>query len=84
MKKKMSFEEAMNRLEEIARALDTGDLPLEESIKMFEEGMQLIEFCQARLEEAEKKVQKLSRSDDGSFQTSPLDATPDDSANEES
>lgn len=82
MKKKMTFEEAMNRLEEIARALDTGDLPLEESIKMFEEGMQLIEFCQARLEEAEKKVQKLSRSSDGSFQTSPLDTPPENAENE--
>ncbi len=81
MKKKLTFEEAMKRLEEIARALDTGDLPLEDSIKMFEEGMQLIEFCQARLEEAEKKVQKLSRTSDGSFHTSPLDAPPEESAN---
>ncbi len=53
------FEEAMERLEEIVRDLEDGDLPLEESLKAFEEGMNLIKFCSEKLEEVERKVTKL-------------------------
>ncbi len=53
---KKDFESAMKRLEEIVQILENGNLPLEESIKIFEEGMELIKFCTAKLEEAERKV----------------------------
>lgn len=75
MKNQMTFEQAMKRLEEIAATLETGDIPLEDSIKIYEEGIQLIEFCEKKLDEAEKKIQKLSRTPDGGFETSPLDAS---------
>ncbi len=74
MKQKMNFESAMNRLEEIAKALETGDIPLEDSLKIYEEGMQLLEFCQEKLNEAGKKVQKLNQTAEGNFETTPLDS----------
>ncbi|RMF56328.1 MAG: exodeoxyribonuclease VII small subunit [Calditrichaeota bacterium] len=69
MSKKMTFEDAFKRLEEIARLLEAGEVSLEESIKLYEEGMKLIEFCNSRLEEAEKKIQKLSRTPEGNLET---------------
>ena len=54
-----NFEEAMQRLEEIVQSLEGGDLPLENSLKAFEEGMKLLKFCSNKLEEAEQKVTLL-------------------------
>ncbi|GBD94735.1 exodeoxyribonuclease 7 small subunit [bacterium BMS3Abin05] len=65
---KQSFEKALQRLEEIVAALENGDIPLEDSIKMFEEGMELARFCTERLNQAEKKLMKLAKKEDGSFQ----------------
>ncbi len=73
MKKDQNFEKAMKRLEEIGDALESGDIALEESIKLYEEGIQLIDFCQKKLNEVEKKVQKLSRDSEGKFHTDQLD-----------
>lgn len=73
MKNKKNFEEAMKRLEEIAGAFESGDLSLEDSIKIYEEGTQLIEFCQKKLDEAEKKVQKLTKTADGGFEEEPFE-----------
>jgi exodeoxyribonuclease VII small subunit len=73
MKKTQTFEKAMKRLEEIGQSLDTGDIALEESIKLYEEGIELIDFCKKKLDEAEKKVKKLSRNSEGEFDISPLD-----------
>lgn len=75
MKNQITFEQAMKRLEEIAATLETGDIPLEDSIKIYEEGIQLIEFCEKKLGEAEKKIQKLNRTPGGDFETKPLDDT---------
>jgi exodeoxyribonuclease VII small subunit len=55
----MSFEAALERLEGIVRQLETGEMPLEESVKVFEEGMRLRNFCQKRLDEVEKKLEVL-------------------------
>lgn len=76
MKKTQTFEKAMKRLEEIGQSLETGDIALEESIKLYEEGIQLMDFCQKKLDEAEKKVKKLSRDSEGEFQTTSLDSQP--------
>ncbi len=73
MKAKMTFEQAMKRLEEIAQSLEGGDIPIEDSIKMYEEGIKLIEFCENKLNEAEKKIQKLSRSAEGELQLTSLE-----------
>jgi exodeoxyribonuclease VII small subunit len=60
-RKKLSFEEAMKRLEEIVSHLEKGDIPLEESIRLFEEGSGLLALCSSQLEEAEQKVMLLER-----------------------
>lgn len=56
---KKTFENAMKRLEEIVSELEKGDLTLEESIKVYEEGIELNKFCSAKLEETEKKIKQL-------------------------
>jgi exodeoxyribonuclease VII small subunit len=53
------FEAALARLEEIVQELEKGDLPLEQSLKLFEEGIKLSRICNSRLEEAERKVEIL-------------------------
>lgn len=65
MKKPAHFEEAFARLEEIARLLEAGEVSLEESVKLFEEGMSLIEFCSDKLNKAEGKIRQLSRDPQG-------------------
>ena len=56
MTKKQTFEEAIRRLEQIAQELEDGDVSLADSIKKFEEGMKLSQFCSQQLEEAKQKV----------------------------
>ena len=63
--KEMQFEEAFKRLEAIVGNLESGDLSLEESMKLFEEGIGLTEACKSRLEDAEKKIQLLLKDSDG-------------------
>jgi len=58
------FEEALTRLEEIVRHLERGDLPLNESLSMYEEGTALIASCNQLLDEAEQKVVKLKKGAD--------------------
>ncbi|RMI14371.1 MAG: exodeoxyribonuclease VII small subunit [Calditrichaeota bacterium] len=72
----MKFEQAVSRLEEIARILESGEIPLDESMKLFEEGMELIALCNQKLDEAEKKIQLLSRNADGSLETRPWEGEP--------
>ena len=64
-KRKPGFEESMRRLEEVVRLLEKGDAPLEDSIRLFEEGTRLAKVCDDMLTEAEKKVVVLSKGADG-------------------
>lgn len=64
-KKKMSFEKALARLEEIVRAMESGDAMLDKSLALFEEGVGLVKYCQAALDEAEQKVTLLQKGADG-------------------
>ena len=59
--KKMSFEQSLERLEEIVRHLEKGDLPLNDSLKLFEEGTALLGSCNGMLDEAEQKVVMLKK-----------------------
>lgn len=70
--KKISFEQAMGRLEEIVRQLERGDAPLEESLSLFEEGTRLVKMCSTRLDRAEQKVHKLLAGPDGTPQEQPF------------
>ena len=56
---KKTFESAMKRLEEIVTELESGSLSLEDSLKIYEEGMELTQFCTTKLDETEKKVKEL-------------------------
>jgi exodeoxyribonuclease VII small subunit len=67
------FEEAMERLEQIVESLEGGDLTLEESLKIFEEGMKLIRFCSKKLEEAEQKVTLLVKESGGTLTQQPFE-----------
>ncbi len=62
---KLSFEESVKRLDEIVKLLERGDAPLSESLKLFEEGTALISGCETLLNEAEQKVVKLRKGQDG-------------------
>ena len=59
------FEDAMKEREEIVKRLESGDLPLEESLKIFEEGIALSRYCFKKLEEAEKKISILIADESG-------------------
>ena len=58
-KKENNFESALKRLEEISDLLENEDTPLEESIKLFEEGIELKEFCEDKLKSAKLKIDKI-------------------------
>lgn len=64
--RKMSFEESMTRLEEIVRAMERGDVALEESLKLFQEGTELVKDCQKLLDDAQLQVKKIMTAPDGS------------------
>ena len=57
----MTFEKSMGRLEEIVKLMDTNDLSLEESLKLYEEGTLIVANCQKELESAQLKIEKLSQ-----------------------
>ncbi len=61
----MQFEAAVARLEEIVRAMEQGDLPLEQSLQLFEEGTGLVKSCNQLLSQAELKIAQLMKGTDG-------------------
>ena len=75
----MSFEEALKALEEVVRSLEGGEVPLDESITLYERGEALRKHCQARLDAAQARIEKIVAGPDGKpAGTEPLD--PDGSA----
>ena len=65
MAKKLVFEQAMKRLEEIVTALEKGDAPLEESLALFQEGTKLIGSCNKALDQAQQQLKLLVQGEDG-------------------
>lgn len=70
----ISFEEALSKLEEIVRRLESGEANLEESLKLFEEGVKLARTCSSRLDAAEGKMRRLV--EDGEVVEMPVDELP--------
>lgn len=63
--KSQTFEASLAELEKIVRRLEDGDLPLEESLKLFEKGVKLSRECQERLNQAERRIEILLKDEDG-------------------
>lgn len=62
----MSFEQALGELEQVVSKLERGDVPLEDSIKLYERGAELKAHCEAKLKDAEEKVAQITLGSDGS------------------
>jgi exodeoxyribonuclease VII small subunit len=69
----MKFEDAIEKLEKIVAELEEGGLPLEKSLKKFEEGIKLSRFCSKKLKEAEKKIELLTKTAQGDLETKPFE-----------
>ncbi|MDX8359647.1 MULTISPECIES: exodeoxyribonuclease VII small subunit [Bacillaceae] len=63
MNKEITFEQAMEQLEKIVEKLEEGDVPLEEAIDFFKEGMKLSSFCHEKLQNVEKQMDQILRED---------------------
>jgi exodeoxyribonuclease VII small subunit len=72
------FEKAFQQLEQIVQRLESEELPLDESLRLFEQGIGLSRFCHQRLEEVEKKIELILADAKGQPRTEPFDATGDD------
>ena len=62
---KLSFEAALKRLEEIVRTLEKGEAPLDQSIELYQEGDRLKRHCEARLKDAQARIEQISLGSDG-------------------
>jgi len=71
--KNQTFETSLKELEKIVRRLENGDLPLEESLKLFEDGVRLSRQCQERLNQAERRIEVLLKDEDGNPSLQPID-----------
>jgi exodeoxyribonuclease VII small subunit len=72
-KKSEKFEDALKQLQTIVEKLERGDLPLEDALESFTEGVRLVRFCHQKLEEAENKVQMLLKDEHGEWTTVPFE-----------
>jgi exodeoxyribonuclease VII small subunit len=77
-----SFEKDLERLEEIVAGLEEGGLPLEESLKQFEEGVALVRQCEKTLKAAERKIDMLVRGESGEMEAVPFDESDGDASGE--
>jgi exodeoxyribonuclease VII small subunit len=71
-RKSEKFEEALQKLEAIVNKMEEGELSLEEALNAFEEGVKLAKLCSSKLDEAERRVEKLIRKQDGKLETIPF------------
>lgn len=63
--KNLSFEDALNQLEQIVESMEAGDVPLAELLAKFEDGNKLLKVCEGRLKDAELKIEQLRKQKDG-------------------
>lgn len=68
----LSFEQALSELETIVQNLESGNAPLEDSIKSYERGIKLKQQCEKKLKEAQEKIEKITVTPDGNLKTEPF------------
>ena len=71
----VTFETALNRLKTIVQTMESGETSLDSMISSFEEGQRLVKFCTDKLNEVEKKIEKLAKGADGGIQPVPFDVS---------
>lgn len=69
---KKTFEQALDELESIVKRLEEGDMPLEESLELFERGVRLSRDCRDRLEKAERRIEMLTKDPSGEIRLEPI------------
>jgi exodeoxyribonuclease VII small subunit len=74
----IKFEYALNRLKEIVEELEKGDLDLDKSLQIFEEGIKMSRICSQKLQEAEKKIEILTKDESGKLKAEPFETSIDD------
>jgi exodeoxyribonuclease VII small subunit len=70
--KKISFEQALSRLEEIVKELENGTAELDKSLDMFEEGIKLVKLCSSKLDDAEQRISILTKNSEGGYEEKPF------------
>ena len=75
---KLSFEDALGKLESIVESMESGEVPLAELLAKFEEGTKLLKICESRLKDAELKIEQLKKQKDGSVTFEKFEATRED------
>ena len=70
---KIKFEDGLKKIEKIVDKLESGDLSLEESLKLYEEGVRLTRFCRESLDAMEKKIEILTKDKDGKLSAQPFE-----------
>ncbi len=72
MAHRQSFEEGIKRVENIIEALQSGEVSLEESVKLYRDGVEILDYCSNKLNDAEKQVKILQKSTEGQFKQEPF------------
>ena len=76
-KKKQSFEQSLQQLEDVVGKMESGEIPLDKCIDLYENGVKLADFCAKELDAAEKRIEKLHKKNEGEFEITPFDEQPD-------
>ena len=72
MSKNTTFEQALSRLEEIVRMLESGSAPLDKSLELFEEGVSLVKMCNGKLDNVEQRIKILAKGENGEIEERPF------------
>lgn len=79
----LKFESALEKLEKIVEEMESGDLPLDEILKKYEEGSNLVRYCARKLTEAEKRIEILMKNKEGELEARPFEEEHEDEKKEE-
>jgi len=81
-KKKQSFEQSLTQLEDVVGKMESGEIPLDKCIDLYENGVKLADFCAKELDAAEKRIEKLHKKNEGEFEITPFDDKPEEESSD--